>query len=102
MCLAIPGKVLEVYEENGLKMGRIDYAGTVNVACLSYVPDVEIGQYAIVHAGFAISVIDEEEAQKTYEVWDALVEAAAEEGTDIFGMPLENSEPDKETGGGKS
>ncbi|MFQ5605021.1 MAG: HypC/HybG/HupF family hydrogenase formation chaperone [bacterium] len=92
MCLAIPGKVLGIYDENGLKMGRIDYAGTVNTACLEYVPEIEIGQYAIVHAGFAISIIDEEEAQKTYEVWNELVEAAAEEGTDIFGMPLEESQ----------
>ncbi len=88
MCLAIPGKVVEIYEEKGLKMGRIDYSGTINTACLEYVPEIQTGQYAIVHAGFAISVIDEEEAQKTYEVWEELVQAAAQEGTDIFGMPL--------------
>lgn len=98
MCLAIPGKVLEVYAQNGLKMGRIDYAGTVNTACLEYVPEIEPGQYAIVHAGFAISIVDEEEAQKTYAVWAELVQAAAEEGTDIFGMPLDDPQasPDKE------
>ncbi|MCG8607705.1 HypC/HybG/HupF family hydrogenase formation chaperone [bacterium] len=92
MCLAIPGKVLEIYEENGLKMGRIDYAGTVNKACLEYVPEIELGQYTIVHAGFAISIIDEEEAQKTYAVWEELVEAAEGEGTDIFGMPLDDGD----------
>lgn len=91
MCLAIPGKVLEIYDDGGLKMGRIDYAGTVNTACLEYVPKIEVGQYTIVHAGFAISIIDEEEAQKTYEVWNELVQQAAQEGTDIFGMPLEGS-----------
>ncbi|MDZ7309572.1 MAG: HypC/HybG/HupF family hydrogenase formation chaperone, partial [candidate division KSB1 bacterium] len=53
MCLAIPGKVIAIYEQNGLKMGRLDYAGTVNTACLEYVPDVQIGQYALVHAGFS-------------------------------------------------
>ncbi len=100
MCLAIPGKVLEIYDEDGLKMGRIDYAGTVNKACLAYVPEIEPGQYTIVHAGFAISIIDEEEAQKTYEVWEELVQAAAEEGTDIFGMPLEK-DSDTPKGGGK-
>jgi hydrogenase expression/formation protein HypC len=89
MCLAIPGKVIEVYEENGLKMGRIDYAGTINTACLEYVPEIKPGQYTIVHAGFAISIIDEEEARKTYALWEELVEAAAQEGTDIFGMPLD-------------
>ncbi len=93
MCLAIPGKVIEIYQQNGLKMGRLDYAGTVNTACLEYVPEVQLGQYALVHAGFAISVLDEEEARKTYAVWDELVQAAAQEGTDIFGMPFEKSPP---------
>ncbi len=100
MCLAIPGKVIEIFEENGLKMGKLDYAGTINSACLEYVPEVQIGQYAIVHAGFAISIIDEEEARRTYEVWDELVEAAAEEGTDIFGMPLPEPEDEKDEEGG--
>ncbi|NUO79722.1 HypC/HybG/HupF family hydrogenase formation chaperone [candidate division KSB1 bacterium] len=91
MCLAIPGKVIEIYEQHGLKMGRLDYAGTVNTACLEYVPEVQLGQYALVHAGFALSVLDEEEAQKTYAVWEELVQAAKQEGTDIFGMPFENA-----------
>jgi hydrogenase expression/formation protein HypC len=89
MCLAIPGKLVEKYEENGLKMGKLDYSGAVNTACLEYVPEIEIGQYALVHAGFAINVIDEQEAQATYAVWDEMVEAAKAEGTDIFGMPLD-------------
>jgi hydrogenase expression/formation protein HypC len=78
-------------------MGRVDYSGTVNTACLSYVPDAKIGQYVLVHAGFAISVLDEDEAQKTLALWDEMVQAAAEEGTDIFGMPLEsNGKDDRE------
>jgi len=92
MCLAIPGKLVEKYEENGLKMGKLDYSGAVNTACLEYVPEIEIGQYALVHAGFAINVIDEQEAQATYAVWDEMVEAAKAEGTDIFGMPLDERE----------
>ncbi|KAA3655839.1 MAG: HypC/HybG/HupF family hydrogenase formation chaperone [Calditrichaeota bacterium] len=95
MCLAIPGKLIELYEENGLKMGKLDYAGTVNTACLAYVPEIKVGQYAVVHAGFAISVIDEEEAQKTYELWDEMVEGAAKEGLDIFGMPFDEKAEDK-------
>ena len=63
MCLAIPGKVLEIYDENGIKMGRIDYAGAINHACLEYIPEIEVGQYCIVHAGFAINMLNEEEAQ---------------------------------------
>ena len=91
MCLAIPGKVIELFDENSLKMGKIDYSGTVNTACLEYVPGVKVGEYVIVHAGFAISVIDEAEAKKTLELWDEMTEKAAEEGLDIFGMPLDDS-----------
>ncbi|MFQ5568964.1 MAG: HypC/HybG/HupF family hydrogenase formation chaperone [Rhodothermales bacterium] len=90
MCLAIPGKLIEVYDDHGLKMGRVDYSGTVNMACLEYVPDAQLGEYVLVHAGFAINVLDEEEAQKTLDLWDEMVQAAAEEGTDIFGMPLDD------------
>ena len=92
MCLAIPGRVTEILEEHGLKMGRIDYAGTVNTACLEYVPEVRPGQYVMVHAGFAISILDEEEARKSLELWDELAEAATEQGTDPFGIPLEKEE----------
>ncbi len=79
MCLAIPGKVLDTYEDNDLLMGRIDYDGTVNTACLAYVQEAKVGDYVIVHAGFAISVIDEEEAARTLQLWDELLECAAEE-----------------------
>ena len=91
MCLAIPGKVLEISEESGLKMGKIDFAGTTNDACLAYVPEVEVGQYVIVHAGFALNIIDEVEAKKTFELWDEMTAKAAEEGLDIFGMPLKKN-----------
>jgi hydrogenase expression/formation protein HypC len=70
---------METYEDNDLLMGRIDYGGTVNTACLAYVPEAKVGDYVIVHAGFAISVIDEEEAARTLELWDELLECAAEE-----------------------
>ncbi len=69
MCLAIPGKLLEVYEENGLRMGRLDYAGTTSTACLEYAAEAQVGQYVIVHAGFGISVLDEEEASRTLALW---------------------------------
>lgn len=63
MCLAIPGKILEKFEENGLPMGLIDYSGSRNTACLSYTPEAEVGGYVIVHAGFALQILDEEEAR---------------------------------------
>ncbi|UCE66219.1 MAG: HypC/HybG/HupF family hydrogenase formation chaperone [Candidatus Zixiibacteriota bacterium] len=96
MCLAIPGKVIEIFGESGLKMGKIDYSGTVNTACLEYVPEAKVGEYVIVHAGFAISIIDEEEAKKTLELWDEMAEKAAGKGLDIFGMSLgENRDKEK-------
>ncbi|HCW76891.1 MAG TPA: hydrogenase expression protein [Candidatus Marinimicrobia bacterium] len=85
MCLGIPGKVVEIFEEGGLKMGHIDYGGTQNKACLEYVPEIEIGQYTIIHAGFAISIIDEMEAQQSWDAWREMAEAAAREGIDLFG-----------------
>ena len=93
MCLAIPGKILNVFDDHGLKMGRVDYAGTINTACLEYVPEATPGEYVLVHAGFAISVLDEQEAQKTLDLWDEIVQSAAEEGTDVFGMPLDDTGP---------
>jgi hydrogenase expression/formation protein HypC len=69
MCLAIPGKVIEIYEENGVKMGIVDFSGTENRTCLEYVPETSIGQYVIVHAGFAIAVLDEEEAHSSLQAW---------------------------------
>ena len=89
MCLAIPGKVVEIFDEAGLVMGTVDYDGTLSKVCLEYVPEIEIGQYTVVHAGFAISIIDEEEAQKSKEAWEELENAVAEKhGTDIFGKKL--------------
>ncbi len=69
MCLAIPGRVIEIAKENGLRMGRVDFGRVVKRVCLDYVPEVEVGDYTIVHVGFALSKIDEEEALKTLEVF---------------------------------
>ncbi len=69
MCLAVPGKIIEIYEAGGLKMGKLDYGGVVREACLAYVPEAEVGQYAIIHVGFALSVLDEDEALKTLEAF---------------------------------
>jgi len=68
MCLGIPGKVIEVRDEGGLKMGRVDFGGVRKEACLAYVPEVEPGDYVIVHVGFAISHVDEDEALRTLEL----------------------------------
>ncbi len=68
MCLGIPGKVIDVREEHGLTLGRVDFGGVRKEACLSYLPDVKPGDYVIVHVGFAISQVDEEEALRTLEL----------------------------------
>jgi hydrogenase expression/formation protein HypC len=65
MCLGIPGKVIELYQLNGMKMGRVDFGGVVKEACLEYLPDIKVGDYTIIHVGFGISQLDEEEAQQT-------------------------------------
>jgi hydrogenase expression/formation protein HypC len=89
MCLAIPGRVVEIFQENSLLMGHVDYSGTVNKVCLEYVPEIQVGQYTVVHAGFALSVLDEEEAQQSFAAWRELTQAVAAQGTDVFGNPLE-------------
>ncbi len=69
MCLAIPGKVEEILNEGDLRIGRVNFGGVVKRVCLDYVPDVHVGDYTIVHVGFALSRIDEETAEKTLEVF---------------------------------
>ena len=65
MCLGIPGKIIEKYEENGMKMGVVDFGGAKNKICLEYIPEAKIGDYTIVHVGFGISILNEAEAQET-------------------------------------
>jgi hydrogenase expression/formation protein HypC len=65
MCLGIPGKIIEIYESDSLQMAKIDFGGIVKEACLAYVPEAKVGDYALIHVGFAISLMDEEEAQET-------------------------------------
>ncbi len=65
MCLGIPGKITEIYEESGLKMGKVDFGGVIKNVCLEYLPDIRVGEYTVVHVGFGISRLDEKEAQET-------------------------------------
>ena len=71
MCLGVPGKLIETSESaTGMKMGRVSFSGIVKQVCLDYAPEAEIGDYVIVHVGFAISRIDEEEAAQVFEFLD--------------------------------
>lgn len=65
MCLAIPGKILEFHESGGLRMSKVDFGGVTREACLEYLPEAQPGDYVLVHAGFAISKVDAEEAART-------------------------------------
>jgi hydrogenase expression/formation protein HypC len=67
VCLAIPGKISSLHENLGVLMARVDFGGITRDACLSYIPDARVGEYVLVHVGFAISKVDEEEAQRTYQ-----------------------------------
>lgn len=72
MCLGIPGKVVEISDDGPLRMARVDFGGVRKEACLAYVPEVVLGDYVIVHVGFVISHLDEEEALRTLELLRAI------------------------------
>src|SRR5450755_1698545 len=73
MCLAIPGKLLEISTDAyGVRMGRANFGGIVKQVCLEYTPEVQAGDYVLVHVGFALSKVDEEEAKRTYEALQQL------------------------------
>lgn len=67
MCLAIPGRISALHDSFGVPMAKVDFGGITREACMSYLPDARIGEYVLVHVGFAISAIDEEEAARTYQ-----------------------------------
>lgn len=80
MCLAIPGKIVEIYERDGLRMGKLDFGGTIRKACLEYVADARIGQYALIHVGFALTTIEEEEAARTFRLLASMGDVSSELG----------------------
>ena len=65
MCLAVPGKITELHDEAGVPMARVDFAGISREVCMAYLPEARPGEYVVVHVGFAISQVDEEEAART-------------------------------------
>lgn len=80
MCLGVPGKIVARYEVDGLPMGKIDFGGTVREACLAYVPEAGVGDYTVIHVGFAISRLSEEEAQATLEILREIIQLEEEIG----------------------
>jgi hydrogenase expression/formation protein HypC len=72
MCLGIPGKVIKTYHEHDVLMGKVDFSGVIKQVCLEHVPNVKVGQYVLVHVGFALSSIDEAEAQMVFDFLDGM------------------------------
>jgi hydrogenase expression/formation protein HypC len=68
MCLGIPAKIIELYETNGMKMAKVDFGGVVKEACMEYLPEAKLGDYTIVHVGFGLSILDEQEAMETLDL----------------------------------
>ena len=72
MCLGIPGQVKEIYAANGVRMGTVDFAGITKEVCLAYVPEIAVGDYTIVHVGFAITQLDEVSAQESLRLFEEM------------------------------
>ncbi len=79
MCLGVPGKLVSIDEQDGLPMGKVDFGGICKDVCLVYTPEAQVGQYVLVHVGFALSVIDEQEAEEIFSLLQELEEAAQAE-----------------------
>jgi hydrogenase expression/formation protein HypC len=84
MCLGVPGAILEIYETDGLRMAKVDFGGARREVCLAYVPEAAVGDYVIVHVGFAISIVSEAEARETRAL---LEEIAAHDLPDASAKP---------------
>jgi hydrogenase expression/formation protein HypC len=74
MCLGIPGRLVEVYQQDGLAMGKVEFGGILKETCLAYTPEAKVGDYVIVHVGFAISQVDESEAEEIFSYLNAMSE----------------------------
>ena len=85
MCLSIPGRVLDIREERSTKMATADFGGIRKDVCLAYLPDVQVGDYVLVHVGFAITQIDEQSAQETLALFESLGMLEADLGADAGG-----------------
>lgn len=82
MCLGIPAKIVELYDIEGTRMGKVDFGGVLREVCFETLPEARVGEYAIIHVGFAISSMSEEEAMDTLELLREIDEAGAEPEAD--------------------
>ncbi len=89
MCLAIPGKLIEIARDsNGVRMGKANFGGIVKQVCLEYTPEVEMGDYVLVHVGFALSKVNEEEAARTYQLLDEMKQLGELDTPDLDDNPF--------------
>jgi len=74
MCLGIPGKIISTFEDHGTKMAKIDFGGVTREVCIEVIPEAKPGDWTIVHAGFALNLLSEDEAQETLDLLQAMAE----------------------------
>ncbi|MGI8667709.1 MAG: HypC/HybG/HupF family hydrogenase formation chaperone [Jatrophihabitans sp.] len=108
MCLAVPGKVIEIWEQDATRMAKVDFGGVQKTVCLEFVPELVVGDYTVVHVGFALQRLDEESALATLELFrelgeldmefgDAWARAAIEAGlVEANGTDLPGTDPTNE------
>ena len=72
MCLGIPGKVIEIYETEGTLMSKVDFGGVVQEVCVVTTPEVQVGQFVLVHAGFALNIMSDQEAHETIDLLEQI------------------------------
>ena len=87
MCLAVPGKIVEITESDGLQMAKVDFGGIFREACLDYVPDAKVGDYCVIHVGFAISLLSEKEATETLDLLKQITDIEEELGPELGAAP---------------
>ena len=103
MCLAVPGRVLEISERDGTRIAQVDFGGVSKEVCLEYVPDLQVGEYTIVHVGFALQRLDEQSALETLDLFRQMGELEAEFGdqwgraAEQAGLPRPDLAPSVET-----
>jgi hydrogenase expression/formation protein HypC len=87
MCLGVPGKIVEIEENEGLKMAKVDFGGISREVCLDYVPEAKVGDYCIIHVGFAISLLSEKEAMETLDLLKQITDLEDELGPEPGAAP---------------
>jgi hydrogenase expression/formation protein HypC len=87
MCLGVPGKIVEIEDNEGLRMAKVDFGGIFREACLDYVPEAKMGDYCVIHVGFAISLLSEKEALETLDLLKQITDLEDELGPEPGAAP---------------